>query len=199
MNKTLIVALACAGAYLASPASAQSVSGGIKVGSNVATIAESGDGGDELGPKGGFIVGGYLTAAVNDRFAFQPELLYSQKGGGGSDGGDDFSVNVNFLQVPALLRVDFPADGRVRPFLLAGPAFGFRTGASIEFAGDEEDIADDVARMDVSGIVGVGVQLSRAVVEARYDHGFRDLDREDGDNDAKSRTFSVLVGISLGR
>jgi hypothetical protein len=199
MKTTVTLALALAGACLAAPAAAQTVGGGIKIGGSLADVSLSGDEEDEeVSSKGGLVVGGYLTAAVNDRFAFQPEVLYAQKGG--SVDGEDASINLSFVQIPTLLRVDFPTGGTARPYLVAGPAFGFRTGASIEFEGEEEDISDEVARMEVSGIVGAGVQLGRAVVEARYDHGFRDLDQEEGgDGDAKSRTFSVLVGIGFGR
>jgi hypothetical protein len=195
--RTAFVFLIVAAAAI--PAQAQSIGGGLKIGGNVASVAQSADADEEIGTKGGLIGGGYLTVNVTDRLAFQPELLFSQKGGDGLDGADEFAVNLSFLQVPTLLRVNVPTAGTLTPFLVVGPAFGFRTGASIEFAGQKEDIEDGVAGMEMSGIFGAGLQIGRALVEARYDYGFNDLDEEDDDNDARSRTFSVLVGIGFGQ
>jgi hypothetical protein len=53
--------------------------------------------------------------------------------------------------------------------------------------------------VDFSGIIGFGVQFGSAMLEARYDHGFNDIDDSDEESSAKTRTFSILFGIGFGR
>jgi hypothetical protein len=52
-----------------------------------------------------------------------------------------------------------------------------------------------VNTFEFSGIVGAGLQFGPGMVELRYDHGFNDLDDEDEDSSAKSRTVSIVVGF----
>jgi hypothetical protein len=62
---------------------------------------------------------------------------------------------------------------------------------------DDDDIKDDVESVEVSGIIGGGIQFGRGIVEVRYDHGFKDMDKQ-SDFSAKTRTFSILFGYSFG-
>jgi hypothetical protein len=177
------------------PSYAQSVSGGVKAGVNFAKISIDPEE-EDFKNKTGFVGGAFVDFAVGDRLSVQPELLFSMKGAKfEEDDGTEGKLEVNMIQVPVLLKVGFGAAG---PFVVVGPGFGFRTSAKIKADGFEEDIKDDVATVDVSGIIGVGVQFGPGSIEARYDHGFNDLD-EDDESEARSRTFSILFGIGFGR
>lgn len=183
---------------------AQTVSGGGKVGVNLASLAVSGDDDDvDFGSKTGVIAGAFVDVGINDRVSFQPEFLFSQIGSSGEltedDGTFDLDVKVNVFEVPLLFKLNFANQGSVRPFVTAGPGLSFRTSAKVEFPEGEDDIKDETAAVNFSGIVGAGAQVGRAIIEARYDHGFNDLDESDEAAEVRSRTFSILVGFGFGR
>jgi hypothetical protein len=193
-------------AMAAKPALAQDmISYGVKIGVNFGDVSESGSDEDEEGfkkKKIGAAIGGFVEVPVAPMFSIQPEFLYTQKGVKFEAEEFNFSAttSVDLIQVPVLGKVKF-AGAAVRPFVVFGPAFGFVTRARQEVDDDgdvdEEDIKDDVESVEVSLIVGGGVQFGKASVEARYDHGVRNMVKDaEEDEEAKTRTFSVLFGYS---
>lgn len=191
-------------AVAATPTFAQ-VTGAVKVGVNFAKTVFEEDGEDfSSDMKTGLIVGAAVNVPVAPMLSFQPEFLYTMKGGKNGDLTDndpdfDAEVKVGMFQIPLLLKVG-ATEGSVRPFFVAGPAFGFVTSAKTTFEGEgfseEDDIKDDIEKVDVSGIIGGGIQFGRGTIEYRYDHGFRDLDKE-SESIAKSRTHSIIFGFSF--
>lgn len=185
-------------AMFASPSVAQSVTGGVKMGANFSKIAFGGDEGDEdLERKPGLAVGAFVNVPMTDLFSFHPEFLYSMKGGKEERVGDDIKMKLDFLQFPLLFRANF-ATGTARPFVVFGPAFGFRTRAEIGPDDREVDIKDETGVVEFSGVIGAGVQFGQVIFEVRYDHGFSDLD-ENEPAEARTRTISILVGFDFAR
>jgi len=194
----------------ASPTYAQGVTVGAKVGVNFADLsAEGDDDPDEanfdMGNKIGFVAGGFVEVPFAPQFAFAPEVLFTQKGAKGDldFDGDEYtaSLNVTQVQVPLLFKANF-SGGSVRPFVVVGPAFGFtaKADSKLKFNGedfDEEDIKDDVESVEFSLVFGGGVRFGNATVEARYDLGLNDLDKQEL-VEGKTRTFSILFGFSFG-
>jgi hypothetical protein len=191
-------------AVAAAPTFAQ-VSGAVKVGANFSKITIEEDGEDFSSDlKPGVVVGVAVEVPIAPMFSFQPEFLYAQKGGKNGDFTDndpDFEakVSVDMFQIPLLFKAG-ATEGPVRAFIVAGPAFGFVTRAREKFEGggfsEDNDIKDDVEKVEVSGIVGGGIRFGPATIEYRYDHGFRDMSK-DADV-AKTRTHSVLFGFGFG-
>ena len=193
-------------AVAATPTFAQ-VTGAVKVGVNFAKMSFEDTEDDEEGTsdmKTGLIVGAAVNVPVAPMFSFQPEFLYTQKGGKNGDLTDndpdfDAEIKLDMFQIPLLLKVG-ATEGPFRPFVVAGPAFGFVTSAKTKFEGEgfneEDDIKDDVEKVEVSGIIGGGIQFGRGIIEYRYDHGFRDLDKESAAV-AKTRTHSIIFGFSF--
>ena len=192
----------------ASPTYAQGVTFGAKVGINFADVsaddAEDNEEFLDFGNKTGFVAGGFVEVPVAPQFSFAPEVLFSQKGAQaeGEEDGDEFkySVNLTQIQVPVLFKANFAA-GSVRPFVVVGPAFGFRTSANAKLEVndellDEEELDDDLESVEFSLVFGGGVRFGKASVEARYDLGLNNLDKEEG-SDAKTRTFSILFGYAF--
>jgi hypothetical protein len=191
----------------ASPTYAQGVMFGAKVGVNFADISTDGDDDiDEedfdLGNKTGWVAGGFVEIPFAPQFSFAPEVLFTQKGAkaDAEDGGDEFSLtlNVTQVQVPLLFKAHF-SGGPVRPFVVVGPAFGFTAKADSKFElngeeFDEEDIKDDIESVEFSLVFGGGVRFGNAMIEARYDFGLNDLDKDEF-AEGKTRTFSVLFGF----
>ena len=198
MRVRLLSILVVALALVAGPASAQSVTGTAKVGVNFSKVDITEDDEDfSSGWKPGLAIGVGVDVPITNLFSFAPEVLYTMKGGKGGDfGTDDNKLKVDFVQIPLLFKANF-SGGSARPYVTFGPGIGFTVKAKFDDGVVEEDIKDDVEKIDFSGIVGVGVQFGRGMVEARYDHGFRDLDK-DTTSEVKPRTFSILFGVSFG-
>ena len=193
--------------FVASPGYAQTaVGGGIKAGVNFADLSLEEDGfSPEFDKRIGGVIGGFVDVGITDRLSFQPEFLFTQKGAKFFDpeisgGTVEAKLTLNMIQIPVLLKANFGADAAVRGFIVVGPGFGFRTTAKIEVEDEdfEQDIKDDVESVEVSGIIGAGVQFGRGMIEVRYDHGFNDLDK-DSAAEAKTRTISILFGVGFGR
>lgn len=78
----------------------------------------------------GFTAGGFVNVGLSKRFALQPEVLYSQKGGAipdfqGSEGTSRTTLKstVGYLDVPVLLRAHFGRSARF--FVELGPQVSF--------------------------------------------------------------------------
>ena len=192
-------------AVAATPTFAQ-VTGAVKVGVNFAKTDFEEDGEDfSSDMKTGLIVGAAVNVPIAPMFSFQPEFLYTMKGGKNGDLNEglpddvDAKLEVGMFQIPLLFKVG-ATEGTVRPFFVAGPGFGFVTSAKVKIEGggfdEDEDIKDEVEKVEVSGIFGGGIQFGRGIIEYRYDHGFRDLDKE-STSVAKSRTHSIIFGFSF--
>ena len=190
-------------AVAATPTFAQ-VTGTAKVGVNFSKAVFDEDGQEfKTDLKPGFVVGAGVDVPIVEMFSFTPEVLYSMKGGKNGDLNEGLDVDVKLkidqVQIPLLFKAKFaPMGTAARPFVSFGPAIGFTTSAKIEAEGfPDEDIKDDVETVDFSGIVGVGVEFGRGIIEYRYDHGFRDLDKE-STSEAKPRTHTILFGFGFG-
>ena len=189
-------------AVAATPTFAQ-VTGAVKVGVNFAKLSFDEDGeSDSTDLKAGLAIGAAVNVPIAPMVSFQPEFLYTQKGGKNTETFEgeevEFEVEVDMVQIPLLFKAG-ATEGSFRPFIVAGPAFGFVTRARDKFEGfgesEENDIKDDVEKVEVSGIIGGGIQFGRGSIEYRYDHGFRDMDKET--SSAKTRTHSILFGFSF--
>ena len=206
-----ILALSTAGAAAAqstvdAPA-ARGTSFGVLAGVNLASFG--GEDGDDLDDgRTGFLVGGFAVVRLSPVLAFQPEVLYAQKGAGGSisDGGgvESLEFQLSYLEAPLLLRVDVPGGGAVRPFLLAGPSIAINVGCEVEatFEGmtasvdcDEADAAEPET-FDVGGLIGGGLEFplgTRSLgLGVRYTFGFTDV--LDG-ADAQNRTLGIVASL----
>ena len=177
---------------------AQPVTGGVKGGANFSRIA-FGELDESLDRKTGLVIGAFVSVPMTELFAFQPEILYSNKGGKFEQlDGDEIKTNLNFLQFPLLFRANFAA-GTFRPFVAGGPAFGFRTGADIDGPDDnEQNITDEIEDVEFNGVIGGGLQFGLLSVEFRYDWGFNNLSVFES-AELKTRTMSILVGFDFAR
>lgn len=190
-------------ALTAIPTFAQ-VTGAVKGGVTFSKTVFEEEDGDETGNTDfgtGFAVGAAVNVPIAPMFSFQPEFLYTMKGGKGGDldlDSSDTKLKLGMFQIPLLFKANF-SGASTHPFVVFGPAIGFVTSAKIENEefDIDEDIKDDVEKVEFSGVVGVGFQVGRGTVEYRYDHGFSNLDKEEGAS-AKTRTHSILFGVSFG-
>lgn len=193
-----------------STAYAQGITGGLKAGMNIANL--HGDDVEGLGfeSKMGFCAGGFITFKVANIVAIQPEVLYTQKGNKWEEefNGETWKVtfNLNYLEIPVLLKVIMPIQGMIKPHLFAGPYFAYNLTAKVkeEYNGqsDEEDIDEYFKDTDFGTVFGGGIDfglpVGKIVFDARYSLGLTSIDEpDDGTADVKNDAFSFMLGYAF--
>lgn len=210
----LLACMTFIGGTGAVPAAAQGTGIEIKVGPNFGDLAIEEDGASlETGTRTAFVGGVGIAIGVGPVFAFQPELLYSQKGAdfeADVDGLAEASFKVGYVEIPLLGKVTVPTAGQVRPYFFGGPAVAFEVscslgasagGISVSVDCDEIDGGLDRKKTDVGLLGGAGLSFGAGpvavLVEGRYNVGLVNLDDSGADASIKTRTFSLLAGIGL--
>jgi len=198
-NSRLSLGIAIVALLLAVPVLAQlpgapvGLSLGVKAGVTIATFH-----GDDAGNpenRTGFTAG---AQAVLHTFLFdlQVEGLYVQKGAKDTQNGVEVTDKYDYFEVPVLLRKNLPGI-IIKPYLLAGPALAFNTGAKVAGGGHELDVKDSVKDTDVGLVVGAGIANTRnhVFVEARYTLGMTKVLEDD--TDVKNGTMMFMAGYSF--
>jgi hypothetical protein len=144
----------------------------------------------------GLALGGYGTWTVNEAFAVQPEIYYSQKGAS----EDDVYLNLSYLDIPVLAKWTPAMAGEVKPNLYGGVSLGILLSAEFENDGDTLDIKDDTAGMDLGLVFGVGADMvvsgQKLNGDIRYNMGLSKL-YEEGDGKVYNSVISILVGYGF--
>lgn len=165
-------------------AQAQEVDFGIKVGANFANINDAKN--IDLSSKTGLTAGIFLGLKYN-KFAIQPEVLYSQQGGDSDFGGFD----LDYINVPVMLK--YYLIGNLLN-IQAGPQFGFVVNDDFP---SKDDAGDQIKAnsFDFSAAVGAGLDLPFGLsVDARYNFGVTEISDQTG---GKNGVFSIAVGYSF--
>lgn len=174
---------------------------GAKGGVNLASQRNTSDDGSEGGLKSlpGIVAGVFATFPVTSWLELQPEALYAMKGARVDEGGIDASVVVDYLEVPALARFS-RRGGRFGYYAAGGPYTAFqlraRTRTKFARATEEIDIGDQVERVDFGMAVGGGAEFGSLVVDGRYTHGLKDIDKDKSDSvKVTNRAVSITLGF----
>jgi hypothetical protein len=208
MRLSAFVAAVCVILLLPVGAAAQQVGGGVKGGVSLGDVPNF----DQLlnftgvttSQRIGWAAGGFLMVRWENRFALQPEVLYTQKGvkfdvSEGSESGN-VRVKTDFLDVPVLAR--YTVGKGVRGYVFGGPSFDFRMSAKVKTsvvgAGSEEDVSSEVKSFEFALVVGGGVEFGPILLEARWSEGLTDLAKNTTGETGpaiKTRTFLFLAGL----
>jgi len=170
--------------------------GGVRVGWNAANLSGNDAADlDDSKTRNGLVVGVFGVVPVNEHFAFQPEVLFSQQGAKLEDGSDEATIRLDYIQIPLLARIRLGMSPSAPVHALVGPSFGFRTNAEIKADDVTVDIKDDVESTDIGIVAGVAVNAGAAVIDGRYTWGLRNIDKSGDGSDVKNRVFSLSVGF----
>ncbi|OBX21105.1 MULTISPECIES: porin family protein [Bizionia] len=177
--------------------SAQDVRFGVKGGVNFANLA--GDFGvagfdedfQDAEMKVGFHIGGLVELKLTEKFALQPELLFSSQGFKSNyydfdDRKVDYNVNLSYVNIPIMAKF-FPIDGLS---IEAGPQIGFLVSAKNEFNDyNNEDLDPDESEIDTKDLYksldfglnfGASYEMASGLFfTARYNLGLSKVDDED--------------------
>ena len=142
---------------------------GVMAGVNLATLAgnDVDDAENRIGALGGLSYVRNWGGATG----LEMDILYSAKGVKSVDGSDEFTLKLNYIEIPVLLRYDFPSSGAVRPHVSIGPSLAFRAscgaettsgGASISVDCDglQEGLDVKLKSLDVGAALGAGLDFA---------------------------------------
>lgn len=158
---------------------AQSTKFGIKAGLNIANLKATLGGTSATSPDiysfhGGF----YAIMMTSEKFGFQPEFIYSGQGGGDNSG----KFNLNYLNVPVMMRYDFAPGVNIQ----FGPQVGFLISATV----NGQDAKSGFNSVDFGLGFGLGVDRPSGVTFGfRYVIGLS--------NTLSSATTSAASGLGI--
>ncbi|WP_028295393.1 porin family protein [Olivibacter sitiensis] len=174
-------------------ANAQSLSGGVKGGVNIANMIKTGDLDYSSDVRVGFNAGGFLDLDITGNLGIGAELNYSQKG---YKQGDNLTYTNNFVDLPLMLQVAL-FD---RVSLHLGPQFSWLINSSVKretndrttitkYKGEEKSYVGGVLGIDI--YIGNGFKLIGNYTQ--------DFTERKANSDAQIPTFKNKVWqIGLG-
>ncbi|GAB3315066.1 porin family protein [Hymenobacter humi] len=174
MKKALLSLLLLAGLHGAAHAQSGNLSLGLKAGGTLSTFS----GADATSMKNlfGFHAGVLANLSLTNHIAFQPELLYSQKGAQAAlDGSTDkLTYRLHYVDVPLALHLN--VDGL---FFEAGPQVGFLAAAQSKLGSASTDVKAAYNTVDVGYLAGLGYQRKTGLgVGLRYNGGVTNVSKE---------------------
>jgi hypothetical protein len=195
--------------FTAAPLFAEGMMFGIKGGLNMSNLTGDDATMEGIDPsmKMGFGGGVFFNYAFTELFAVQVEGLYTMKGATyeWSEGGESGSVDwkVDYIQLPLLLKVNIPTEGKIKPAIFAGPTFGFLMSSKISGDGEDLDVKDNTESMDI-GILGgleIGYKMEKGLLflGASYEVGMQTVAKVDeGDApDIKNTNIGIYLGYGF--
>lgn len=153
-------------------------------------------------PKTGFAAGIFGDFPINRILSIQPEVVFVQKGGEeSSESIGTSSVTLNYVDVPLLLKINAPLDGNFKPYIFGGPYAGYLVDASSESGGGSTELNEFMEDFNYGLKVGVGINLGKIVIDARYDMGiadiYKDISIDGGDSDVKITTEGIVLSAGI--
>lgn len=168
---------------------AQDFGFGVKGGINVASIggrSYSGLGG--LGSKVSFHLGGAVEIPISEKFAAQPELLYSSQGTNWDFGTTGNKLKLDYINLPILGKY-YIIDNLSAE---AGPLVGFLISTN---AND-----DQFKKLDVAFAIGASYKLGNNLFFGlRYNKGIANIngDAFDGGGNSQNNVFQLFAGYTF--
>lgn len=215
ISLTLVAVCMMAALALPTAASAQAAPGSDTPSFLVAGMAQgSGQGnrdqGFGIGVKGGFLfssldqagsnyknnngweVGMFFGGNRNGTVGVMADVLYAKKG---AKSGPVVLDNY-YLEIPILLRVNMGSGNKNSGAIvygLGGPVFDILLQSKLAGV----DVKSKYESLDLGILIGVGVEVSRFLVEGRYNIGIKNVAKASGaaSTDVKSKSFAVLAGV----
>jgi hypothetical protein len=161
----------------------------------------------------GFVGGVYGNFDLSPMFGLQPELLFVRKGaklfstdvtiGGTTFGSVGSTLDVDYVEIPALLRLSAPNPGPVDFRLLAGPVLSLKVDEKISTTGliGVSLGTDQVKTSDFGVAVGGAAAIQngslKVVAEGRYTFGLSNVSDLPFGGDVKNGAFYATLGLEF--
>jgi hypothetical protein len=142
----------------------------------------------------GFEGGIWFGGNRGGRVGVMGEVLYAKKKQEGS--GLTGSTSLQYLEIPILMRVNIGSRSRsgISIYGLVGPVFDINLKASL----NDLNVKSKYESLDLGILGGVGIEITRFIVEGRFNKGLRNVLKNDNATsfgDIKTRSFAVLFGL----
>jgi hypothetical protein len=177
---------------LAGSASAQNFNIGVKAGWNIYEIAT--DNNLDYNTKSGLYAGVLGHVHLTDRFALQPELVYSNQGSQWGTGASNNKLILHYVNVPVLVQFMFDNGFRIQ----AGPQVGFLVNTNHKVNNVTTDIDHDNFKTLDFG-VGFGASYVHPPtgfgVDARYNVGLSNINNVGMVNPANFKNRGLQLGL----
>ncbi|WPP53040.1 porin family protein [Catalinimonas niigatensis] len=155
-------------------AQAQDLRFGVKAGFGIHSFAlqNLSDGGTRIGLQIGLLSEiGLENAGLSERFALQPEVLFTTRGGKYNANTTEVKERLSYIDIPVLFKYK-PLEA---VSLYAGPQLSFLTKGKYKYdrGGDNNTIdnRDAFNKVDYGLVVGTGIGWDNLVIDLRYNLG----------------------------
>ena len=171
---------------------------------------EDGTYSDEFDMKPGFHVGGAIEIPLNTNFMFEPGIMLITKGVKMEEDEISTKANLNYIDIPLLLKASSNSKNGASVFGALGPYIGLGLNGKItmEYGGDKEteDVKfgndednDDLKRLDMGVSIGGGVEFESFLIGVSYDYGLMNISPyKEYDTKNKNRVLKFTLGYRFG-
>jgi hypothetical protein len=169
-------------------ATAQHVNFGIKGGVNLYNIHNDNNAG--LDNSIGLHLGLLAHIHMAQKFALQPELVFSMQGANYKNGNSDTEINLNYVNMPLLFQYMFDNGFRLQ----AGPQLGFLVNAKSKIGNTSTDTKDNFKGVDLGASVGMSYVSppSGFGFDVRYNIGLSNINENSSVN---SNNRGLQLGV----
>lgn len=175
---------------------------GLRVGLNASHVGSDSPildaGGTKTGLNVGFAAGTQLTYRAP--LFLESGLYYSQKGGENFSGPEKFSYDLNYLEVPLLIKYKHFVGNQTSIQPYAGAYLAVGTDGNIKNYGSRTAFSsfEDgyFKRFDGGLKLGCGVGFNMLYLDACYDFGLANIGQDSFDN-AHNGCFTVNIGVNF--
>lgn len=178
-----------ANAQLSTGLSNQNVAYGIKAGINIATLLNS----EGSKPLIEFNCGGFVRLKLDDKFAIQPEALFSSQGAK----LEKRRINTYYINVPIMVKYNMLNSY----YIEAGPQISFLLFAkSKPIIGESVDVTKDFNSIDFGLNFGVGYEFTENIYSVfRYNLGLFQMQKEllPDESALHNSVFQISVGYKF--
>ena len=154
---------------------------------------------EEADTKYGLIGGVSLDLPLSDAVGVRLGALYAQKGASFDEGGVEGTVELAYIELPAMLRL----GGSV--YALIGAAIGINSGCTVTAASMSVDCSEipdagiNMMDLGIAGGIGLRAGMSNRVsftVEVLHNRGLSNVSDDDPDP-FQNRAFNALAGLAI--
>jgi len=117
-------------------------------------------------PVFGLQLGAFYTFNISDEFIFQPELYFVQRGYQFDQTplyDINYSLGINYLDLPLLIEYYLPLDWGFRPAIIAGPYSSIKLSSNKKIKLTDEEINEEVSSVnsfDYGIVFGIATEFS---------------------------------------
>ncbi len=161
----------------------------------------------------GFVGGVYGTFDLSPAIGVQPELLFVRKGaklfstdvtiGGITFGSVGSTLDVDYVEIPVLLRISAPNPSPVDLRLLAGPVMSIKMNEQLSTTGligvslDTDQVKTSDFGLAVGGAAAIRNGTMSVVAEGRYTFGLTNISDLPFGGDVKNGAIYATLGLEF--